>query len=306
MARPTSTPLAQNRLLGIALRLGAATSFGFMAAGIKLGHEAAISLAELVFYRFAFGLPPVLAWMALTRNLGAWRTHRPLAHLWRGAIGLTTMLLTFSALAFLPLAEATTLNFVAPLFAVMLSALILGEPVGPYRWTAVLVGLAGVAIVMQPAGSHLPPLGLALALLGALGAAGVQITLRQIGHTESTPTIVLWFTGFVMIISGLFLPFFSVAHSATDWLILSVVGLSGGVGQLLMTSSLRFAPVSVVVPFDYSQLLLAVALGWLLWSTHPPATTWAGATVIVASGLFTLYREQRLGRVRPHPQPLEP
>ncbi|HEV2867518.1 MAG TPA: DMT family transporter, partial [Allosphingosinicella sp.] len=245
----------QNRLLGIALRIGATTSFGFMAALIKLGHEAGITMPELVFYRFAFGLPPLLAWIALTRNFGAWRTRRPLMHLTRGALGLTTMALAFAALAYLPLAEATTIGFVAPLFSVMLSALVLAEPVGRYRWSAVAIGFAGVLIVIQPSGSNLPPLGLALALCSAVGVAGVTITIRQIGKTESAPTTVLWFTGFSMIATGLLLPWFAEAHDTHEWLLLAALGLAGGIGQLLLTSSLRFAPVPVVVPFDYVQLL---------------------------------------------------
>ncbi len=297
-------PLRQNRLLGIGLRVGAATSFGFMAAAIKLGSEAGVSLPELAFYRFAFGLPPLLAWMALTGNFGAWRTKRPLAHLARAALGLTTMVVAFSAVTLLPLAEAATIGFVAPLFAVMLSALILREKVGRYRWGAVAVGLIGVLIVMRPAGSHLPALGLALALLAALGVAGVTITLRQIGRTERTPTIVLWFTCSAIAATGLLMPFWGRAHDARTWAILAALGLAGGVGQLFMTSSLRFAPVSVVVPFDYSQLLWAVLLGWAIWNTQPLATTWIGAAIIVASGLYTLYREHRLGKQAERAEPL--
>ena len=294
----------QSRPLGIALRLGAATSFALMAAMIKLGHEAGIATPELIFYRFAFGLPPLLAWMALTGSLGAWRTRRPLMHLVRGALGLGTMILAFSALAFLPLAEATTIGFVAPLFSVMLSALILAERVGRYRWSAVLLGLIGVAMVMRPSGSGLPPLGLGLALCAALGVAAVTITLRQMGRTEPMPTIVLWFTIFSIAASGALLPFFGRAHAAGDWLILVALGIAGGVGQLFLTASLRFASVPVVAPFDYSQLLWAVLLGWLIWDTRPPASTWAGAAVIIASGLYTVYREHRLGRDRPRPEPL--
>jgi drug/metabolite transporter (DMT)-like permease len=304
MATASVPPLQQNRLLGIGLRVGAATSFAFMAAAIKLGHEAGIATLELIFYRFAFGLPPLLAWIALTRNFGAWRTARPLLHVTRSALGLLTMALAFSALAFLPLAEAATIGFVAPLFSVMLSALILSEPVGRYRWSAVAIGFAGVLIVMQPSGSNLPPIGLALALMSALGVAAVTITIRQMGRTESMPTTVLWFSLYSMIASGLLLPFQAEAHDAGEWLILIALGVSGGIGQLFLTSSLRFAPVPVVVPFDYSQLLWAVLLGWLLWDTHPPASTWAGAAVIVASGLFTLYREHKLGRERPPAPPL--
>lgn len=299
-------PLQQNRLLGIGLRVGAATSFAFMAAAIKLAADHGVSLAETAFYRFAFGLPPLLVWIALTGSFGAWRTQRPLAHLWRGAIGLSTMVVAFTAVRLLPLAEATTLSFIAPLFSVALSALFLREQVGRHRWAAVALGLLGVAVVMQPGGTHLNLLGLGLAVLAALGVAGVTITLRQIGKTERTPTIVLWFTCFSMLGTGLFMPAYGQAHDAQTWAILVGLGLAGGIGQLFLTSSLRFAPVPVVVPFDYSQLLWAVMLGWLLWGTHPAATTWLGAAIIVGSGLYTLYREHKLGRDRAKERAAEP
>lgn len=299
-----SAPLTQNRLLGIALRIGATTCFAGMAAAIKLGDQAGVSLPELAFYRFAFGLPPLLVWIALTRNTGAWRTQRPLAHLTRGVIGLTTMVLAFAGLLYLPLAEAATIGFAAPFFSVALSALILGEPVGWHRWSAVGLGFIGVLIVMRPDGSHLPAIGLTFALLAALGGAAVTITLRQIGRTEATPTIVLWFTCFSMAVTGLLLPWHGQAHDARIWAILFALGLFGGLGQLFLTSALRFAPVSVVVPFDYTQLIWAVLLGWLLFDTHPAASTWAGAAVIVASGLYTVFREHKLGRDKPRPEPL--
>ena len=304
MAVPSSSRPEQNRLLGILLRLGATTSFGFMAASIKLGYEARVSTPELVFYRFAFGLPPLLIWIAWSRNMGAWRTGRPLAHLGRSAIGLTTMVLAFSALRYLPLAEATTIGFVAPLFAVMLSAAVLREHVGRHRWSAVGLGFIGVLIVMQPEGSALPALGLTLALLSAFGVACVTITIRQIGLTEHPQTTVLWFTATSMLVVGALMPAYAQAHEPATWIILLALGFFGGMGQLLLTASLRYAPVSVVAPFDYTQLLWAVLLGWLIWETQPPASTWAGAAVIIASGLYTIYREHRLGRDKPRPAAL--
>ena len=204
MRAAAALPCRQNRLLGIGLRVGAATCFGFMAAAIKLGAEAGVSLPELAFYRFAFGLPPLLVWMALTGSFGAWRTRRPLAHLWRGAIGLTTMVVAFAALTLLPLAESATIGFVAPLFSVMLSALILREQVGRHRWSAVVVGLIGVLIVMRPGGR--PPAARSASpspCSPRLASAGVTITLRTIGRTERTPTIVLWFTCFAIAATGL-------------------------------------------------------------------------------------------------------
>src|ERR1043166_4903060 len=135
-------PPTQNRLLGIGLRIGATTCFSAMAAAIKLGDQAHVHLVELAFYRFAFGLPPLLIWIAFTRNAGAWRTRRPFAHLGRATLGLATMVLSFAALTYLPLAEAATIGFAAPLFSVALSALVLAEPVGRHRGSAGALGFA--------------------------------------------------------------------------------------------------------------------------------------------------------------------
>jgi drug/metabolite transporter (DMT)-like permease len=293
----------QNRLLGIALRIAAASCFGCMGGAIKLGYQAGANTVELGFYRFAFGLVPLLLWIWRSGNRGAWRTRRPLAHVSRAALGLTTMMLTFSALAYLPLAEATTIAFAAPLFAVILSAAVLKEPVGRHRWSAVGIGFAGVVLVMRPHGESFPAIGLALAVAAALGVGAVTITLRQIGRTEGTQTIVLWFTLLSLAALGALMPFHAHAHDGRTWAILALLGLFGGLGQLLMTASLRFAPVSAVVPFDYVQLLWAVLLGYLFFADRPAATTAAGAAIIVASGLYTLYREHRLGREKARVDP---
>ena len=300
----TSPLPRQNRLLGIALRVGATSCFGFMAAMIKLGYEAGANTAELVFYRLFFGLVPLAAWIVWSRDYTAWRTERPLAHVLRTVLGLGTMALAFTALFYLPLAEATTIGFAAPFFGVVLSALVLGEKVGRYRWSAVFVGFIGVLIVMRPAGNNLDPTGLIIAIASAFGVGCVTITIRQISKTESTQTIVLWFTGLSTLAAATLMPVYGQAHDLSGWAILLALGLFGGIGQLLMTASLRLAPVSVVTPFDYVQLIWAVALGWLVWQTQPPSTTWAGAAVIIGSGLFTIYREHRLGREKPRPEPL--
>jgi drug/metabolite transporter (DMT)-like permease len=289
----------QNRLAGIGLRVAAATCFAFMAMLVKLGHQAGVAIVELAFYRFAFGLPPLLLWIAASRNFGAWRTGRPLAHVWRASAGLTTLVLSFSALTLLPLAETTTIGFAAPLFSVALSALLLGESVGRHRWTAVILGFIGVLVVMQPEGRGLPALGLLLAGLGAFGAGIVTITIRQVGKTEGTQTTVLWFSLLSMAATGAAMPFFAEAHDSGTWLLLVALGAVGGFSQICLTASLRYAPVSTVVPFDYTQLLWAVLLGWLVFADEPASTTWIGAAIIVASGLYTLYREHRLGRQAP-------
>ncbi|HWH18010.1 MAG TPA: DMT family transporter [Allosphingosinicella sp.] len=293
----------QNRLLGIGIRLLGATSFAIMAAMIKLGYDQGANTVELAFYRHAFGLLPLLVWMLWSRSFGAWRTQRPGSHLTRAVVGLTTMLLAFTALDYLPLAEATTISFAAPLFAVALSALLLGEAVGRHRWSAVLAGFIGVLIVMRPGNGDLPAIGLGIALAAAFGVACVNILIRQLGRTEAPQTSVLWFTLSSMLILGIALPFFGQGHDFLGWAILLAVGIFGGIGQLCLNASLRYAPVPVIVPFDYTQLLWAVLLGWLIWDTQAPATTWMGAAVIVGSGLYTVYREHRLGRDKPKVAP---
>src|SRR4051812_21206757 len=240
----------QNRLAGIGLRVTATSCFAFMAMLVKLGHEAGVSTVELAFYRFAFGLPPLLLWIAASRNFGVWRTQRPLAHAWRAAVGLTTLVLSFSALGYLPLAEATTIGFAAPLFGVMLPVLVLHEPVGRYRWSAVAIGFIGMLVVMRPEGRHLPTLGLALAACSAFGAGIVTITIRQVGRTEGTQTTVLWFSLISITATGALMPFFAQPHDGGTWLLLLALGAIGGTSQICLTASLRFAPVAVIAPFD--------------------------------------------------------
>jgi drug/metabolite transporter (DMT)-like permease len=207
------------------------------------------------------------------------------------------MALAFSALGYLPLAESTTIGFAAPLFAVMLSALILNEKVGHHRWSAVIVGLVGVVLVTRPEGGNLPATGLLLAVLAAVGVGVTTITIRQIGRTEGTQTTVLWFSTLSMLAIGTLMPFYGERHDATTWAVLLALGTFGGVAQLMLTASLRYAPVAVVTPFDYTQLLWAVLLGWLIFGHAPPSSTWAGAAIIILSGLYTLYREHKPGTV---------
>ena len=304
MVDATSSHSGRSPLAGIGLRLGATGSFALMAALIKLASDRGVSAPELVFYRSLFAIPPLFVWIAASATPGRWRTKRPLAHLTRGAIGVTSMFLSFGALTLLPLAEAVTLSFIAPLFAVALSALLLAEPVGRHRWTAVAIGLLGVVVVMQPAGTGLSPLGLGLAVAGALSVAAATITIRQIGRTESTQSIVLWFTLICTAAGAATLPVFGQLHDGATWALLVALGTFGGIGQLLMTASLRAAAVGAVVPFDYAHLIWAALLGWLIWDSYPRATTWAGAAIIIASGLYTIWREHKLGRDKPRPEPL--
>jgi drug/metabolite transporter (DMT)-like permease len=285
----TRPPLRHDRLRGIVMRLFAITCFSAMAVLIKLGYDSGVTTPELIFYRSLFGLPPLLGWIAWCRAWGAWRTMRPGAHVLRSAIGLGSMTLAFTAISLLPLAEATIISFAAPLFALALSAPFLGEKVAPERWAAVAIGFAGVVIVAQP-GGDLPLLGAAVALGAAIGVAAVTVALRSISRTEAVATTVLWFTIASLLASGLLLPWYGAWHDGGTWAKLAGIGLAGGLGQLFLTASLRYAPIAVLAPIDYLQLVYASLFGWLIWSDRPALTTLAGAGLIIASVLSTVRR----------------
>ena len=263
-----------------------------MGALLKLASMEGLNAPELVFYRSLFSLPVVLFWVLKRESLASLKPNRPLAHVWRSCLGLLSMGLTFQALILLPLADATAINFTAPIFATILSFLILREDVGLHRWGAVVLGFIGVLIVARPGGSSLPILGIAIALVGAVGQAGVTTTLRHLQRSENIAAIVFWFAIAGIVVGGLLMPFFGRLHGLAALALVVAGGLAGGVGQLLMTSSLR-APVSVVSPFDYLQIVAATIYGWLLFSNVPSLHTILGAALIAGSGIYTALREHR-------------
>jgi len=277
---------------GILCRIGSGLSFSTMGALFKLASADGFSAPELVFYRSLFSLPVVLLWVVKRESLGALRPNNPLAHVWRSSLGLLSMGLTFQALILLPLADATAINFTAPIFATVLSFLVLKEQVGIHRWAAVMMGFGGVLIVAKPGGSSLPALGVLIALIAATGQAGVTTTLRHLQRSENVVSIVFWFAVAGIVVGGLLMPFFAHERPATAFALVIAGGFAGGVGQLLMTTSLR-APVSVVSAFDYLQIVAATIYGWLLFSDVPRLSTMLGAALIAGSGLYTAWREHR-------------
>lgn len=289
----TAAAVRDHPMLGASIRLSATFGFGLMAALSKLAAEQGVSSIEIALYRCLFALPVILLWIMLGPGLHTLRTRRPGAHALRSALGFATLLGTFTAIGLLPLATATTISFAAPLFATMFSAILLGEVVGWHRWSAVAAGLIGVAIVMRPGGGALPVAGVIVALGSALGTSLVTVTMRQITTTEAPGTIVFWFTFSTAAAAAIALPFIGHAHNPAQWLLLGGVGLTGAFMQIALTTSLRHAPVSVVAPIDYCQLIWASAFGWLIWNVVPSRNTLCGAALIAISGLYVLVREQR-------------
>lgn len=277
--------------LAIALRLMSAAVFAVMNAAAKLAERAGASLGEILFWRQAGAAILIAGVIAAGPGLASVRTERFGAHMLRAVIGLIAMGFTFYAILTLPLAEVTTIGFTIPVFATILGALVLKESVGKHRWAAVIAGFVGVLIVTQPGDGHLPLWGALAGLAGAFGTANVSILLRSMGRSEKPLTIVFWFSALSLLPLGAIYAFVAQPHGVAAWGWMIAVGLMGGIAQLAMTGSLRLGPVSVVVPMDYFSLLWATLLGWWLFETFPSATTWFGAPLIVASGLYIIWRE---------------
>jgi drug/metabolite transporter (DMT)-like permease len=283
----------QHNGLGIALRVAAMALFAIMAAMVKWCGGHGVPVFQMIFFRNAFAFVPLGIYIWRTTGARVLITRRPLGHLARAGIGLVGMTGGFSALQYLPLTAATAFSFASPLFMTALSAPLLKENVGRHRWAAVLVGFVGVLIMIRPDPHGMNLLGAGFALGGALAAAGAGVTIREIGKTEPGPTIVFYFTLAGMLAGLASLPFGWVMPSPKVLGLLVLMGLIGGVGQMLMTEALRVAPVGVVAPFDYIQLIWASLIGFAVWGEIPQSMTIAGAVVVAASGGYILYREIR-------------
>lgn len=279
---------------GIALMVSGILVLTVMDAMIKWLSSDYHSL-QIIFFRCAFAMLPIFAIAAFSGGLGSLRTRRPGAQALRAAVGLATMVLFFLALKFMPLAEATVLAFASPLFVTALSVPLLGERVGWRRLAAVVVGFLGVVIILRPGTAVFSPyavLPVAASFFFALG----MVLARRLSVTESSIAIVFYTTLAGLLVGAASLPAVWVTPAAEDLPVLVVLGLLGGLGQFLITAAFRHAAVAVVAPFEYSALIWATLLGFMLWGELPDLPTVGGAAVLTAAGLFIVYRETRVPR----------
>lgn len=282
--------------LALVLRLCAAFVLATLVMLVKYTAESGVHFGEILFWRASLTVPILGFWLAAQGQLARLRTRRMPAHLRRAVLGMIGMALTFGAPLLLPLAESTTLGFTTPIFAVILSALLLSEKVGPWRWGAVMAGFLGILVIAQPGQSHMAPLGILVGLSGAFMVALISIQLRDLGQTDEPIAIVFWFSVFSTLVFALGLPFVSAVHSPFQWLLLIAIGVLGCIAQLLLTASLRFGQVATVVVMDYSALVWATLYGWLIWDRLPPASTWLGAPLVIGAGALIAWREHKLGK----------
>lgn len=259
---------------------------------------------QAVFFRSLFAFPVLLGWLAVRGELSTGlRTRNPTGHLWRGLLGTSAMAMGFAALGLLPLPEVTAIRFAGPLFIVVFAALLLGERVRAFRLSAVALGLVGVVVIIWPQLTGLgsgdtsaPVLGVGFALGSAAMAALAHVQIRKMSQNrESTSAIVFWFTLTSLSLSLLTVPFGWEMPSARTAVLLILAGLLGGTGQILLTSAYRFADASVVAPFDYASMLLALAIGYWVFDEVPTVPMLAGAAVVILSGVAIIWRERQLG-----------
>ena len=292
-------------LKAILLKLVSALLFAVMSALVRfLGEK--YSIGQIVFFRSAFAILPVVIIYASRNELAAAvRTQRPLGHVGRGGISILGMFCNFSALARLPIVDATAISFASPLITVALAALLLKERVRIYRWSAVIVGFIGILVMLAPyfdpalhAETVASTVGLVFAISGAVSNAGSVIQTRRLTQTETTSSIVLYFSLICAVAGLLTWPFGWLVPTWGEFAALVTIGLCGGLAHLFLTESYRLAPASLVAPFDYTSMVWVFLLGYFFFNELPSVFVLAGAAIIAAAGLFVIWRERQLGLQR--------
>jgi len=266
-------------------------ALSLMDAGIKIlaPHYSPFQIASM---RGLSALPFIIGWVGLRGGYGQLLRVRFPLHIARALIGMM-MLATFAfALRRLPLTEAYSIFFVAPLLITALAVVILKERVDWSRWVAIAVGFCGVIIVLRPSGSHTLTIpGLAV-LACAVGYALSAITVRVLGRTDSTESMMFWLMFLVGIGAGLIaLPEWRPIQSV-HWPVIAGIAVTGSLGQLAITEAFKIGEASFIAPFEYTALAWGVGLDWFIWKTVAPPITIAGAFVIIASGLYLVRREK--------------
>lgn len=274
-------------------------AIGQMVVGVIL-----FSMSDTTSKYLRASLPPVeIAWLryiifvlfgvVLTgrrRFTGLW-PRRPALQILRGVTVLGSSILFIAGLGQLPIAVAAAISFVAPAFITALSVPFLGEQVGIRRWTATLVGLLGVLIVIRPGGGAIQAAALFPLASAACWAVAIIVT-RKIGTSDRSETTLLWSAAVGLLILTVLLPFDFVVPTGREIGLGILLGIAASSGQYLLILAYRNAAASLLAPFSYIQLLSSAGMGYLVFGSIPDATAFFGAAIIIASGLYTIRRER--------------
>ena len=298
--------LETNPMLGIGFKIASVTVFVAMSTLLKAAEG--VPVGQLIFFRSFFAIFAIIFYLAWRGQLsGVFYTRNGFSHFWRGLVGVCAMSMSFFALTRLPLPEAIAINYASPLIAVILGAAILHEVVRFYRWSAVLIGLGGVMIIIWPrltvfssgGMGHDEAIGAFAALGAAVLSAVAMMLVRRLVQTERTSTIVIYFSISASVISLVSLPFGWIVPNWSQLAMLISAGFAGGIGQIFLTECYRYAPMSTIAPFEYTSMLLGLAIGFLLFGDIPTFEMLAGSAIVMAAGGFIIYREHKLS-IAPH------
>ena len=280
----------------MAAGLGAFFMFSIMVVFARL-LSANHSVIEIAFYRnLIASLPFLFMVFALgRREILVLRTKPTLVGL-RAILGTVSLITTFFAYSLMPMADTAALLFTSSLFIPILGVIFLKETVGPYRWSAVAIGFAGVVIMSRPTGD-VYALGIAVAMCAALMHAILQIILRYLGRYESPETVSFYFFIIGTFFTALALPFVAVRPTMAEVPYLLGVGLSGAAAQWMLSVAFKNAPAAIVTVFNYSGIVWATLFGWMIWNEWPLPAVFAGGTIVIASNFLMIWRESRLGRI---------
>ncbi|UIL54814.1 MULTISPECIES: DMT family transporter [Pantoea] len=294
-----------NASAGIAMKIMAALSSTLMLACVK-GLDGAIPVGEVIFFRSVLALVPLMIWLKTQGSIvEGIRTRNVRGHFLRGLAGTGGLYFSYLSLLYISLTDATAINYAAPLFTVLLAALLLREKVRHHRWVAVVAGFSGIIVMfsghlsLKASFSLAASAGILLALMAAFCTACALVQIRFLHGKEKPGAIAFWFavttatTSLITLAGGWIVP------QGTQLLLLVGCGLLGGITQILMTLSLRYAEASLLAPFDYTTLLWSVAVGYLFLGNLPESTTVIGAILVVLGGLYSLlYERYRFRRNR--------
>jgi drug/metabolite transporter (DMT)-like permease len=283
-------------VLGMASAMGAFFMFTVMNMFAKL-LSANHSVIEIAFWRNLIATVPFLVMVFCfgRRDILVLRAKPALVGI-RSVIGTLSLVTTFTAFSMMPMADTTVLLFTSTLFIPVLGVIFLKESVGPYRWSAVVIGFAGVYVMAQPSG-EVYALGVLVALGAALLHATLQIIVRYLGPYERPETISFYFFVIGTFLTAVPLPFIAVRPTLAEVPLLFGVGLSGAAAQWLISLAFRNARAAVVTVFNYTGIVWATLFGWMIWNEFPTRTVLTGAAVVIASNALVIWRESRLGRI---------
>lgn len=259
------------------------------------------TVIEAVFYRNIFALAIVLGYIVATRRWSAFKTKRPLAHLGRSVVGNVGLAMVFWAYTLMPMADVSALLFASPLMVTAMSALILREQVGIWRWGAVVIGFIGVSLIgLEQMGggsaldtAHFAGFGVLVGLGAAFCVSLVSIFLRALSSTEDAFTTVFYFLLIGLIGSGIYMVFAGSPPHPAALIPLIGAGVASSLSLLMKTQAYKYGEASLLSPYTYTAILWSTLLGWLFWGELPTPTIWIGAGIVIASNLFILYREQK-------------